>query len=46
METVEHKSRASSARKAEAAELLKRMLDAGQSKYEPDPLAALDQATR
>jgi hypothetical protein len=30
----------------EAAELLQRMLDAGLSKYEPDPLAALDQAMR
>ena len=28
----------------ESAELLRRLLDAGLSKYEPDPLAALEQA--
>lgn len=29
-----------------AARLLQRMLDAGLSRYEPDPIAALEQATK
>jgi hypothetical protein len=32
-------------RRRDAAMLLKRMLDAGVSRYHPDPLAALEKAT-